>query len=171
MKSYALLTTLLAFCLMMPDCRKQDTPRPLTPEKATKIRQVIVDYLECEECTHGELNAVVKLGPVAVPTLAATLREGPSPANLEVLRRRLTASYRELKEYERTHPKAKMPGSEEQFVKTYTDNYVAVNQARAAAALGTIGGSEARRALEEASRTSLRDDVKAVVKSSLEKIK
>ncbi len=167
MKSYVLLTTLLAFCLMTPECRKPS----LTPEQATKVRRTIVHYLECEECEHGELEAVVKLGPVAVLTLAATLHEGPSQSSLEKHRRHLTAAYRKLKEYEQTHPEAVVPGTEQQFVTTYMDNYVAQYQGRAARALAAIGGAEAKRALEEASRMPLRSDVKAVVKLSLEKIK
>jgi hypothetical protein len=170
MKNYVLLTTLLALCFAAPECRKHDAGTP-SPEQAAQARRAIVNYLECEECEEGELEAVAKLGQVAVPTLAATLREGPSQANLELLRRQLTASYRELKEYERTHPKAKVPGSEEQFIKTFMDNYVALNQERAAAALGAIGGPEARRALEEASRAPLRDNVLATVKASLEKMR
>jgi hypothetical protein len=64
-----------------------------------------------------------------------------------------------------------VPGSEEKFVKTYMDNHVALHRARAAIALGAIGGAEARRALEEASLMPLRRDVQAAVKASLEKIK
>ncbi|HEX7175579.1 MAG TPA: hypothetical protein VF240_10005 [Pyrinomonadaceae bacterium] len=173
MKSYVLLTTLLALCFAAPECRRHGagTPSHPSPEQAAQARRAIVNYFECEECEAGEIEAVVKLGQVAVPTLAATLLEGPSQANLELLRRHLTASYRELREYERTHPKAKVPGSEEQFVKTYMDNYVVLYQTRAATALGAIGGPEARRALEEASRKPLRGDVQAAVKASLEKIK
>ncbi len=171
MKSYILITTLLAFCLMTPECQKQGTPKPLTPEQATKVRREIVNYLECEECEDGELEAVVKLGPIAVLTLAATLREGPLQSSLELLRRHLTANYRKLKEYERTHPEVIVPGTEQQFVTIYLDNYVAQHQGRAAKGLAAIGGTEAKRALEEASVKPLRDDVKAVVKSSLEKMK
>lgn len=105
-----------------------------------------------------------------MPPLAATLHQGPSQANLEILRRQLTASYRELKEYERTHPEVKVPGSEEKFVKTYMDNSVALYQVRAALALGAIGGPNARRALEEASRKTLRKDVQETIKASLAKM-
>ena len=76
------------------------------------------------------------MGQVAVPSLVATLREGPSQANLELLRRNLTTTYRRLKEYEQTHPEAKISGSEAEYVKSYTDNYIARYQSRAATALG-----------------------------------
>ena len=142
------ITALLALCLWTPKCQKSGTPS-LPPEQATQVRHAIVTYLECEECEEGELEAVVKMGQVAVPSLVATLREGPSQANLELLRRNLTTTYRRLKEYEQTHPEAKIC-SEAEYVKSYTDNYIARYQSRAATALGSIGGLEAKRALEEA---------------------
>jgi hypothetical protein len=169
MKSYALLTILMTFCLSAPECHKHGT-RP-SPEEATQIRQAIVTYLECEECMDGESEAVVKLGRKAVPTLAAALSEGPSNVQLELLRRHITTTYRKLKEYELTHPETRPLQSEEFYVKLYTNNYVALHQSRAAMALGAIGGAEAKRALEEATRMSLRADVQAAVKASLEKMK
>lgn len=169
MKSYLLLTSVLALCLLSPECGKQGSGTPsLPPEQAAQARRTIVNYLECEEC---EPTAVVKLGPVAVPTLAATLHEGPPQTNLEVYRRHLIAKYRELKEYEQTHPEAKVPGTEQQYVASYLDNYVAGYRVRAAAALGGIATPEAKRALEEASRMRLRKDVETAVNTSLEKIK
>lgn len=173
MKIYALLTLLLALSLTAPECQKGGTgttPRP-SPEEAVKIRRSVVTYLECEECTAGELEAVVRLGRTAVPTLSASLREGPSNVQRELLRRHLTRTYRRLKEQERTRPEAKPLQSEEFYVKLYTDNYVALHQSRAAWALAAIGGPEARRALEEASRRPLRGDVQKMVKASLEKVK
>jgi hypothetical protein len=171
MKTYALITILLALCLWAPKCQKSGTTPTLPPEQATQVRHAIVTYLECEECEEGELEAVVKMGQVAVPSLVATLLEGPSQANLELLRRNLTTTYRRLKEYEQTHPEAKISGSEADYVKSYTDNYIARYRSRAATALGSIGGLDAKRALEEAGNKSLREDVRAAIKASLEKIK
>lgn len=188
MKRMALALVLSLVCLLAPGCRKPEqgqgqgpTPTPagpggvdpsrLTPEQKAEARRTIVAWLECEECTEGQLEAVVKLGAAAVPSLAASLREGPSQANREVLRRNLAATYRELKEYERTHPEAKVTLSEEEYVRTYMENYVALHQTRSAKALGAIGGPEARRALEEASRAQLRDDVKNAVQASLDKMR
>ena len=171
MKNFALLTTLLTLCFLAPKCQHSGTSPNVPPEQAVQARRTIVNYLECEECRSGEAEAVVKLGQLAVPTLAATLLEGPPQTNVEVLRRHLTARYRELKEYERTNPAAKVPGSEQQFVTFYSDNYVAGYRLRAATALGLIGGPEARRALEEASRMTLRNDVVTAVKMTLEKMK
>src|SRR5688572_13230850 len=85
----------------------------LSPEQALTLRKTIMTYLECEECEQGELEAVVKLGQTAVPTLSATLRDGPSDANRELLRRQLSDTYKRLKEYEKTHPDSKVSQSEE----------------------------------------------------------
>ena len=76
MKNLALLTTLLTLCFLAPKCQHSGTS-PVPPEQAVQARRTIVNYLECEECRSGEAEAVVKLGQLAVPTLAATLLEGP----------------------------------------------------------------------------------------------
>ena len=169
MKSFALLTILLTLCFATPECRP--TQPGLPPEQAAQARRTIVTYLECEECEVDQVEAVIKLGQVAVPTLVATLRDGPPRTNLEVYRRHLTARYRELKEYEKTHPQVKVPGSEGEYVESYIDNYVAMYRVRAATALGSIGGAEAKQALEEASRMNFRKNVSEAVKASLDKIK
>ncbi|MGI8838863.1 MAG: hypothetical protein ACR2H4_19825 [Pyrinomonadaceae bacterium] len=106
-------------------------------------------------------------------TVAKFQKPGAAPpqGNRELFRRSLVKTYRKLKEYERAHPEVKIPGTEEQYVKTYLNNHIASYQAKAAMALGAVGGPEARRALEEASRKPLRDDVQAAVKASLEKMK
>jgi hypothetical protein len=169
MKIYALYTILLALCLFAPKCQKSGTG-PLTPQQSTVARHTIMDYLECEECQEDQLKAVVKLGLAAVPSLAASLREGPPNLSLELLRRNVALTYRELKAYEQTHPEAKITQSEEFYVKLYTDNYVALYQSRAAMALAAIGGLEAKQALQEAMSKPLRGDVLTVVKTSLEKV-
>jgi len=187
MKRMVLPLVLSIIYLVAPGCRKapeqgQATPTPtpaaggvdinrMTPEQKAEARRAIVAWLECEECTEGQLEAVVKLGAAAVPSLAASLREGPSPANREVLRRNLIANYRELKEYERSHPEARVAMTEEEYLRTYMENYVALHQTRAAKALGAIGGPEARRALEEATRGQLREDVMSAVRASLDKMR
>jgi hypothetical protein len=141
--------------------------KPLTPEEAAAARRTIVAWLECEECTDGELEAVVKLGEVAVPSLAATVREGPSPAKLEELRRHLEANYRRLKDYQSTHRDTVVPMTSREYVNTYMGNYIALVRSRAAIALGKIGGPEAKKALQSAQRMELRRDAAEVVEQSL----
>jgi len=113
------------------------------------------------------LDAVKNLGSVAIPSLAASLREGPSPASRESLRRHLLETYEELKAYEETHPKQKVAQSKMEFVNTYMENYVAQYQIRAAQALAAIGGPEAQKGLSDALKVTLSDDVRIVVREAL----
>jgi hypothetical protein len=129
-----------------------------------------MSWLECEECIDGELEAVLELGPVAVPSLAATLRDGPSPATREKLRRELRIRYGELRDYVQQHPAAGFDEAEDVWVDEQLANDVARYQARSAEALARLGGPEARRALAEALGKPLRPDVEAVVRKSLDQL-
>ena len=170
--------TVLASCRKEPGETPTSPPTPtsssappsLSPDQAAQARRIIVAWLECEECESGELEAVVRLGNTAVPTLVATLRGGPSPASRERLRRHLVSTYGRLRKEGETHREMRVAQSEEAYVKTYMDNYVALYQVRSAQALAAIGGDEARRALETASQASLRKDVADAVKESLGKM-
>lgn len=139
-------------------------PQPsLTAEQAAQARRTIVRWLECEECTEGELAAVLELGRVAVPTLSATLIEGPSPARDEEQRQHLLELYRRQVEYARTHPAARPTLSEDEYIALYTGNLLARYRTRSAIALEQIGGPDAARALERALELPLREDVREVV--------
>ena len=152
-----------------PQPQVSEPARQVSPEEAANARRTIVEWFECEECESGELEAVVKLGQTAVPTLAATLRDGPSPAARETLRMHLVDSYEQLRK--QTGPESKVDMSEEQYVKTYMDNYEALYRVRAAQALSAIGGADAQRALESANDYDLRDDVRAEVTEALQKMR
>ena len=141
----------------------------LSPEQAADARRQIVAWLECEECESGELEAVVKLGETAVPTLAATLREGPSPATREKVRLHLVDTYANLRKQARAESKVDM--SEDAYVKMYMDNYDALYRVRSAQALAAIGGAGAQRALEAAKGYTLREDAREAVNQSLQKIR
>jgi len=142
----------------------------LTPKRARQTQAIILAWLECTECQAGELKAVVRLGPVAIPSLRASLREGPSPVSREAMRRHLVDSYRRLKRYQAAHPDFKFTQSEADYITHYMDLYVAQYQIRSAKALVAIGGPEAKRALEEIDQVSLNKGVARIVKKSLEKL-
>jgi hypothetical protein len=135
------------------------TPVTPPPARAAEMRSTIIAWLECEECSEGELEAVVKLGQAAVPTLAASLRDGPSPARREQLRRHLQESHARLKDRSRT--------SAAVYVQRYTENLEALYRVRAARALSLVGGPAARQALEDAQRQPYRDDVTQSIKAAL----
>jgi hypothetical protein len=180
MKRSLISVAALAVFALMVACRKGAPPTPtpaaesarpsLSPEQAAAARRIIATWLECEECESGELEAVVKLGNVAVPTLAATLRGGPSAASREKLRRHLVTTYGQLRKEGETHREMRIEQSEQAYVQTYMENYVALYQVRSAQALAAIGGDEARRALETAGGASLRKDVADAVNESLGKV-
>jgi hypothetical protein len=138
------------------------TPGTPPPEKAVEIRSTVMAWLDCEECSDGELQAVVKLGDAAVPSLIASLRGGLSPARREQLRRHLEESYPRLQN--------KSQASADVYVQRYTENLVALHRMRAADALSIIGGPTARQALESAQTEPYRDDVKQSIKAALARL-
>jgi hypothetical protein len=150
-----------------PAAAVRDAP---TPEQAAAARRTIAAWLECEECTDGELAAVVALGPLATPTLAATLRDGPSPAARELERRELLARHAELVAYARSHPGARFETPPADFVAAQLANAVARYQVRSARALAELGGADAERALAEALARPLREDVGPVVREAYDEL-
>jgi hypothetical protein len=141
-----------------------------SPARGQTLPPAVLAWLECEECVDGELEAVVRLGQAALPGLVASLRDGPPRARAEAYRRHLRKAYPMLADYARRHPDVKVPMSEEEYVKTYLDNYTALYQVRAARALGAIGGDDSRRALEAALARPLREDVQWSVKKALDRL-
>ena len=151
---------------VQPDAFSQEVP----PERALEMRQALIAWLECEECTEGQLEALLKQGELAVPSLAAALRYGPSPASLERVQGQLEQTYRELLVYSQTHDEVKLELKEDEFVKLYLDNYRASHAARAAEALGMVGGELAKATLDSASRLRFRADVLAVIQESARRL-
>lgn len=130
-------------------------------------RRALVAWLTCEECTDGELDAVVAFGPRVVASLASTLREGPSPASVAELRAHLETNYDKLVAYQVDHPEAAITMTKAEYVNAYLGNQAALYRSRAAMALGAIGGDEARSALSQALSSNLREDVRATVEKEL----
>lgn len=139
----------------------------LGPEQSLEVRKAVVTWLECEECTDGELERLLRYGEYAVPMLGAVLERGPSPATLEKYRLHLESSYRNLIEYSRTHDEVKIDQSEEEYVKQYLENYQAHYAVRSAQALAKLGGVEARRILDAAGKRKTREDVSLVIQESV----
>jgi HEAT repeat protein len=170
MRNRLFVLALLAFTMSACDRAPKPVPGPtpdngLSPQQATEARRQIARWLDCEDCIDGELDAVVKLGATAVPTLSAVLDKGPSEANLERMRIHLVESRERLVEYSRKHGGKEPPG-ETEFVQPFLDNYVARHRIRAATGLGAIGGPEARKALEAARR---RDDFRYDVREAVDR--
>ena len=132
----------------------------LSPAEAVQARETILRWLECEECRSGELRGVTGLGPVAIPSLIASLHQGPSQAKKEMMRRRLSSVYNDL------DPTYKVE-SETDYIEHYQGKYFASYQIRAAKALACIGGEEAARGLKDVLHTPLDRGVAKAVENAL----
>jgi hypothetical protein len=143
----------------------QTAPAPKAPGE---VLSPIDAWMKCSECTEQDLQDVVKLGESAVPALGLLLRDGPPAASRQAMQNLLLAQFRNLKEFEKSHPQSKVSVTEQMFVNIYMDNYVARFQVRAAAALSRIGGPAAQSLLEEAQNASVRRDVQQAVRRELD---
>jgi len=157
-RSIAGLLVIATATLIAAGCATRPAPEPFpgAPDRAGAVRRAIVEWLECEECRAGELEAVVRLEQAAVPSLVAALREGPPPVRREAQRRHLIATYQRLK----------LTMSEDDYVRRYAENYEALYRIRAADALAAIGGPTARQALEAAAAQPYREDVTRAVRAA-----
>ena len=75
--------------------------------------------------------------------------------------------YDRLMKYAKTHPKARIQASKKEFVSHYLNNYEALYRIRAVQGLSAIGGENAYKAIQNASRKSYREDVNVVIKEAL----
>ena len=113
-----------------------------SPEQA-----VIERWLLCEECTSGELAAVVALGDDATGALRKALLEGPPPSDREHIRRHAASRYARLRT-----PSVGLSRWLDHYESSYVEHY----QSHAATALGRIGTTAARAALLEAMQDETR---------------
>ncbi len=141
-------------------CRQPSVP-------LSNDERVIQAWLKCEECSDGELAAVVKLGTQVVPRFGEALRSGPSQEALDEVRKQSAASHQRMVEYAKTHPNAPVPMSERDYVNRQEENFIVLYQSRSATALRAIGGPDARKELTQAASLPLRPAVLAVVQEAL----
>ena len=141
-----------------------------TAPAPTQQNRVIEKWLSCEECSNGELQALVQIGQPAVGPLATALRNGPPQTLRDERRRQLSAKYRASVEYARTHPDSPVPMSEDQYIRRHMDNLVLLYQIRAATGLGFVGGPDARRELTQALSLPLPPDVLVAIRQALVRI-
>jgi hypothetical protein len=119
-------------------------------ESRPELREVILAWLECEECGAGELQAVTERGPGAVPLLIATLKHGISPARRARLELQLRERFSRLEAYRERHPDRPEVIPEltfEEFVAHHVSS--SRYRGRAALALGRIATPDAEAALRE----------------------
>ena len=131
---------------------------------------VVDKWLECEDCIDGELQALVKLGTPAVPSLGAALRSGPPQNKRTAYQTQLSATYQQAVAYAKTHPEAPVPTTEADYIRRHMDNQVTRYQIRAANGLGAIGGPDAKKELTQALGLPLPTAVLVSVREALLRI-
>lgn len=118
-------------------------------------------WLECIECSNGELMAVAALGQPLVPVLRRYLADGPTLSQRAafrsyVTRVQLVTSGDTTSASSRTQIERRVDAFDRQY------------RRRAALALGSIGGRSALEALNAATNTRLPPDVAAAVARALQ---
>jgi len=149
-------------------CPARDGAAP-AQQRVASSRERLVAWLECEECGDGELVNVVALGPAVVPTLAAVLRSGMSPAQRAKLTLQLEQRWEERRAYESEHASESRLASREQYVAGHLESRDALYRVRAATALGRIGSDEAIEALRAALSVPQRPSVERAISQALAK--
>jgi hypothetical protein len=143
----------------------------MSPAESAQAVAALTTWFECEECESGELARVQKYGAAVVPSLSAVLDRGLSPAKREQLKVQLEARHDTLTKRADKNPKLNPRMSKERFTAHYVENFDAQYRIRAAQALASIGGAQARSALEVAGRKRNRKDVQEVITSSLRTVR
>jgi hypothetical protein len=165
---------IFAVAAVLPLCALAQPPdkgAALNRPETVKATQALARWFECTDCEAGQLRAVTRFGQAIVPSLAATLNGGLSPATRETTRRFYAARYEELEKQGRADPRFKMSSTKDEFVALYVDGLDARYRIRAAQALAAIGGTEARNALQMALGQAKRADVQTAIQQSLKDIR
>lgn len=124
-------------------------------------KDLVLRWLTCGECTEGEMDSVVSSveRTTASGLLGDALTRTP-PAVLTNVRIAAGAQWTRV---------GGTPQDSAAWVSTFTANYLATMQRRAAIALGTLGDTATlRAALADSARFDLRQDVRRVIRRSLE---
>jgi hypothetical protein len=140
------LPAVLALLVALAGCN------PLRDAEQESLRR----WLLCDECTEGELYAVLALGERPLGSLRKFLRDGPPDDRRRNIRLQAEGMY----------DRAEPGGIErEAYIAGIVQNYVATYQKRAALALDTIGTPRARGILIEALQRDpgYREDVRRVL--------
>jgi hypothetical protein len=150
---------LIAAAMWLVACQTSDLPIPPS----------VQFWLDCEECA-GQLDTLKVIGQPAVPVLSEVLRNGPPASRINRLEKYLDSLHGALARHVHTHPNdGPLPGKR-QYIDSYVGAFSDRYRLRAAVGLATIGGPEARAALDSALADSSRPRVWATVRLALDSI-
>ena len=131
-----LIATTMAGCRLWPWSRTTQ-PTPASQPNAALITQTVYTLMLCQECIGGEHRNVVDLGATAVPVLRDILVAGPPQAHVAQLTQDLSSQ----------PPKPTRPPPSAAIIALQLEDFATMYRVRAAAALGDIGGVQAKQAL------------------------
>lgn len=158
------------------DGEREESGTPVASPSQSEFQRLQRDLLawfECEECTEGQLDSVIALGPAAIPSLSSALRAGPAPERLAELQRHLAQRYENHAAYADRNPGAALGRSQAEYIQRYSENFVALYRVRAAIALGAMGFGESRDSLLAADQmiqqdsTLARYDVRRAIRTTI----
>ena len=128
---------------------------------------VVDRWLECEECSDGELQAVLALGShkrwATVSRLATDLLHGPDAPRAAHFEHRLFQAHASDSLYAAVHMVLRPVPSWIAYRQEFADNFEATDRIRAAIAVAKVGGWYARWQLRRAAALPLRADVHGYV--------
>jgi hypothetical protein len=113
---------------------------------AAQPSAVVERWLECEECSEGELAAVIGLGAAAVPALATALA-GPPAYMLDRVRASAVVAYATARRQNERRARTQVvppPPDSGSYVGEIVENFRALRVTRAAQALAQIAPDRAR---------------------------
>jgi HEAT repeat protein len=165
----SILAVVLVLVACWPAPFRAQTSAP-SPDSAEHAMRAIAAWLEAEDFDADRLESLARLGPAVVPSLAAALRSGPSPARRELVRRALETEHGALASNARADPERRVR-SRDEFLRHYLSNFETRYRIRAAQALGAIGGPSARQALESALEAPVREELRDALRRALERIR
>jgi hypothetical protein len=115
----------------------------LTPRE----KRVVRNWLECDECSDGELDSLLTLGSRARTALIAVLDSGPPVARVVELRGELAKGHSRGVAWVSAHPSLGPAPDSTTYVGTYVESFRRLYCTRAAWGLGALGGQPAVAAL------------------------
>jgi hypothetical protein len=131
----------------------------IPPERAAAAREALTTWFECVECTHGELDRVLRYQREVEDALINVLRTGLSPAKQAEIELEL-------------HAQARANGWKgqrvDEYVRTSLSNADEAYRLRAIKALARIGTDDAKGALKEAAGTSKSARIRSAAKKAAE---
>jgi hypothetical protein len=128
----------------------------------TAAQAALLAWLECVECSDGELERLVPHAALVGPTLSQILLHGPSPSEKARIEDKVRADWKSLSSKARVY-------DEKDYVEVFSRNAEVQYQIKAIQALARFAAPQYDQALLAASKsTKLRPEVQQALRAALE---